>query len=105
MATNRKRNKTITIRVTEKEWMAIMERCLLARMNLTDYLVTAALHTEIHVPEDTKPLLAELKRIGNNLNQITMKINAGAFHSYNFEKVTEALRKIYEEVYRIGRAG
>lgn len=103
MATNRKRNKTITIRVTEKEWMAIMEKCLLAGMNLTDYLITAALHTEIHVPEDTKPLLTELKRIGNNLNQITMKINAGAFHSYNFEEVTVALRKIYEEVYRIGR--
>lgn len=103
MATNRKRNKTITIRVTEKEWMAIMEKCLLAGMNLTDYLITAALRTEIHVPEDTKPLLAELKRIGNNLNQITVKINAGAFRSYNFEEVTEALRKIYEEVYRIGR--
>ncbi|MFQ8952229.1 MAG: plasmid mobilization relaxosome protein MobC [Oscillospiraceae bacterium] len=30
-------------------------------------------------------MLIELKRIGNNLNQITAKINAGAFRSYNFK--------------------
>ena len=105
MATNRKRNKTITIRVTEKEWMAIMEKCLLAGMNLTDYLITAALHTDIHVPEDTKPLLTELKRIGNNLNQITVKINAGAFRSYNFQEMISELHSIYEQLSRIGRDG
>lgn len=103
MAVNRKRNKTLTIRVTEKEWMAIMEQVMRSGMNMTEYLVAAALHTEIYVAEDTKPLLSELKRIGNNLNQIAMKINAGAFQSYNFREVTEALHKIYEEVYRIGR--
>lgn len=105
MATNRKRNKTITIRVTEKEWMAIMEQVMLAGMNLTDFLVTAALRTEIHVPEDTKPMLKELKRIGNNLNQITMKINAGAFHSYNFREMISELHNIYEQLVRIGRNG
>lgn len=103
MAANRKRNKTITIRVTQKEWMAIIEKCMMAGMNLTDYLITAATQTEIRVAEDTKPLLGELKRIGNNLNQIAMKINAGAFHSYNFQEVIDMLQRIYEEVYRIGR--
>ena len=102
MATNRIRNKTITIRVTEKEWMAIMEKCLLAGMNLTDYLITAALHTDIHVPEDTKPLLTELKRIGNNLNQITQKINAGVFKSYNFAILIKEMKAVCEELARIG---
>ena len=99
----RKRNKTITIRVTEDEWCAIMKQVLKAGMNVTDYLVTAATNTQIYVAEDTKPLIAELKRIGNNLNQITAKINAGAFHSYNFYEVIEMQRAIYEEVRRIGR--
>lgn len=105
MQGKRKRNKTLTIRVTENEWNDIMERCMLSGLNLTEFLITAALQTEIRVPEDTKPLLSELKRIGNNVNQIAVKINAGAFRSYNFGEVVEALRKIYEEVYRIGRAG
>lgn len=101
----RKRNRTMTIRVTDEEWFAIMEQVARSGMTVTDYLVTAATSTEIHVAEDTKPLIAQLKRIGNNLNQITAKIHAGAFTSYNFSEVIRMQRAIYEEVYRIGRGG
>ena len=99
----RKRNKTLTIRLTEKEHDAIMKKVAKAGMNVTEYLLTSALNTEIYVAEDTKPLVTELKRIGNNLNQITAKINAGAFNSYNFQEVVDLQRAIYEEVRRIGR--
>ena len=99
----RKRNKTLTIRLTEKEYNAIMEKVLRSGKNITDYLISASQRSEIRVAEDTKPLVAELKRIGNNLNQITAKINAGAFFSYNFYEVIELQRAIYEEVRRIGR--
>ena len=100
---NRKRNLTVTIRVTPSEKDAILRKAAQADMTLTDYLVTAALSTEIHVAEDMKPVVAELKRIGTNLNQIAMKINAGVFRSYNFSEVIDWQRKLYEEVYRIGR--
>ena len=50
-------------------------------------------------------LITELKRIGNNLNQISTKINAGAFQSYNFQEVIDRQKLIYEELYRIGRGG
>ena len=99
----RKRNKTLTIRLTEQEHDAIMEKVLRVGKNVTDYLITAALNAEIHVAEDTRPLVTELKRIGNNLNQIAAKINAGIFHSYNFQEVIDLQRAIYEEVRRIGR--
>lgn len=49
--------------------------------------------------------ITELKRIGNNLNQISMRINAGAFQSYNFQEVIELQKNIYEELYRISRGG
>ena len=45
----------------------------------------------------------QLRRIGNNLNQITAKINAGIFRSYNFQEVVALQRAIYAEVRRIGR--
>ena len=99
----RKRNKTLTIRLTEQEYDAVMKKVLRSGMSITDFLVTAAQQTQIHVAEDTKPLVTELKRIGNNLNQITTKINAGVFHSYNFQEVITLQRAIYEEVRRIGR--
>ena len=99
----RKRDKTLTIRLTEKEYETIMKKVIRSGMSVTDFLVTATQQTQIHVAEDTKPLVTELKRIGNNLNQITAKINAGIFHSYNFQEVIDLQRAIYAEVLRIGR--
>ena len=103
MSENRKRNQTLTIRVTAAEKDAIVRNAAKARMSLTDYIVASSLLTEIYVAEDTRPLLTELKRIGNNLNQISTKINAGAFTSYNFQEVIDLQKAIYEELYRINR--
>ena len=103
MSENRKRNQTLTIRVTAAEKDAIVRNASKTRMSLTDYIVASSLLTEIHVAEDTRPLLTELKRIGNNLNQISTKINAGAFTSYNFQEVIDLQKAIYEELYRINR--
>lgn len=99
----RKRNKTLTIRLTEQEYDTILRKTLRSGMSMTDFLIASTEQTQIHVAEDTKPLVTELKRIGNNLNQITAKINAGIFHSYNFQEVIDLQRAIYEEVRRIGR--
>ena len=103
MSENRRRNQTLTIRVTAAEKDAITQKAAKARMSVTDYIVASSQLTQIHVAEDTRPLITELKRIGNNLNQISMKINAGAFQSYNFQEVIEMQRSIYEELYRINR--
>ena len=103
MSENRKRNQTLTIRVTAGEKDAITQKAAKARMSITDYIVASSQLTQIHVAEDTRPLVTELKRIGNNLNQISMKINAGAFQSYNFQEVIDMQRDIYEELYRINR--
>lgn len=102
MSVNRKRCMTLTIRVTPGEKAAIDRKVKQAHMSLTDYLVTAAQSTQIFVAEDIKPALTELKRIGNNLNQITMKINAGAFTSCNFSEVIQWQSRLYEALIRIG---
>ena len=103
MSENRKRNQTLTIRVTAGEKDAITQKAAKARMSVTDYIVASSQLTQIHVAEDTRPLVTELKRIGNNLNQISMKINAGVFQSYNFQEVIDLQKAIYEELYRINR--
>lgn len=105
MSENRKRSMTLTIRVTPGEKTAILRKAKQAGLSLTDYLVTATQSTQIFVAEDLKPVLTELKRIGNNLNQITAKINVGAFKSYNFSEVIEWQSKLYEELARIGGKG
>ena len=98
MKENRKRDKTLTIRLTESEKANIEKKAAKAKMNLTEYIIAASNKSKINVAEDTKPLLVELKRIGNNINQIAMKINSGAISSYNFAEVIDMQRKIYEQM-------
>ena len=102
MPDNRKRNITLTIRLTPSEKDTIVRKAKQADMTLTDFVVAAMLSAQIHVAEDMKPVVTELKRIGNNLNQITARINTGVFHSYNFQEVIDLQRKIYEQICQIG---
>ena len=98
MKENRKREKTLTVRLTESEKALIEKKAAKAKMNLTEYIIAASNKSKFKVAEDTKPLLVELKRIGNNINQIAMKINSGALSSYNFTEVINMQRKIYEQM-------
>ena len=105
MSEKRKRNKTLTVRLTEKEYNLILSKSKKAKMNITNYIVALSNELPIKVSEDVKPLILELKRIGNNLNQIATKINSGVFDSYNFSEVVEQQKKIYEQLYEIARKG
>lgn len=98
MGEKRKRDKTLTIRLTESEKMMIEKKASKAKLNLTEYIISVSSKSKISVTEDTKPLLLELKRIGNNINQIAMKMNSGVVSSYNFDEVISMQRKIYEQL-------
>ena len=63
----RKRNIAIPIRVTEKELSVIDRKAAKARLSRTEYLIVCALGKEITLIENLKPILADLRRIGNNL--------------------------------------
>lgn len=103
MAKPRKRNQTLTVRLTEQEKERIQTQAKEARRSVTDYLVALSWETPICLGEDVRPLLVELKRIGNNVNQIAAKVNAGAFRSYNFQEVIDSLGDIHRELCSIAR--
>ena len=91
----RTRNKSIPIRVTEKELEIIDKKAERARLSRTDYLILAALNKEISVCEDLKPILRELSRIGNNINQLTRLANSGTTRVVNLCECTEELGAIH----------
>lgn len=90
----------MSIRLTQSEKSSIYKKSKKAKLTLTEYILKSSLQSEIKVV-DLQPLLVELKRIGNNLNQITRKINSGAFCSYNFEEVIAMQRKIYDVIIKL----
>lgn len=101
MSENRKRNQTLTVRLTKSEKSAIEARAKKAKMNLTQYILKSTMQAQIYVADDITPLVIEMKRIGNNLNQIAAKVNSGVFHSANFQEVIDLQKAIYQKLCRI----
>ena len=90
----------MSIRLTQSEKSVIISKAKKSKLSLTEYILKSSQQTEIKVV-DLQPFLVELKRIGNNLNQITRKINSGAFNSYNFGEMIAMQRKIYDAIIKL----
>lgn len=101
---NRRRDKTLTIRLTENEKKKILVKARKAKMSATDFIIANTESAIIKTPEDLRPVVSQLKRIGNNINQIAVKVNSGAVYSVNFDEVIEMQNKIYEKVFEIANA-
>ena len=101
---NRKRDKTLTIRLTDSEKKKIIAKSRKAKMSATDFIIACTDNAVIKTPEDLRPVITQLKRIGNNINQIAVKVNSGAVYSVNFDEVIEMQNKIYEKVFEIANA-
>ena len=99
----RTRDVSIPFRVTEKELQEIDKRAAKAKLDRTNYLITCALNKKITVLEDLKPLLSELKRIGNNLNQLTKLSNMGQIKTVDLYETRSAMDALYGEIFRIAR--
>ena len=70
----------ITFRVSEAELFEIERLCRFAGMNMSDLVRMAVLTAKIKpadIPLVDQASFVELKRIGNNINQIARSINAG----------------------------
>ena len=89
MAENRKRDVTLTIRVTNAEKKSVAANARRARMNLTDYILKLNEQVTICPPPDLAPVLTELKRIGNNINQVAAKVNSGVAYVPGLDQVAE----------------
>ena len=99
----RKRNISIPIRVTEKELSVIDKKAARARLTRTEYLITCALGKEITLIEDLKPILADLRRIGNNLNQLTRLANMGKIQGVNLGECRAALEQTYTAIHTLAK--
>ena len=65
-------------------------------MSLTEYIMAISKDTKIIPSPDTAAIVLELKRIGNNLNQIAAKVNSGVAYVTGLEEVIENQNKVYD---------
>jgi len=74
-AQNRTQKKQMVIRMTESDYEATKKRVAESGMSQAEYLRQAILNKKIVSTEGMKAVIPELKRIGNNLNQIARVAN------------------------------
>ena len=103
MKVNRRRNITLTVRLTEEEKAHIVNMATKANLSLTDYIVELSHLIPIVVPENVQPHLIELRRIGNNINQIATRTNIDINHRENFDGIRYEHKKIPHNLYAIRR--
>ena len=87
----RKRNRVVPVRFSDHELSVIDANAKRAKMSRTEYLVSAGMDKPIVILDDLKPMLAELRRIGNNVNQLTRKANSGEIYAVGLTEINEQL--------------
>lgn len=72
------RTKVMKFRATEEEAAEIRRKATVAGMTVSRFLRTAAVNSQVvlYNTADVFGLRSELKKIGNNINQIAMVVNS-----------------------------
>lgn len=81
-----KKDKIITIRVSEKEKKKLIERSEVAKLSLSEYLIKQGLDKEIVIVDGLNEVVSELRRIGNNINQLTYLANSGRIYTVDLNE-------------------
>jgi uncharacterized linocin/CFP29 family protein len=73
----RKRKHHISCYLDDKEYIAFRDNRSKTYYSQSEYIRKCVLDKKITVIPGIRDLIVDLKRIGNNLNQLTYKVNAG----------------------------
>ena len=90
-----KKDNVIVIRVTKQEKERLIKRSQEADMTLSEYLIEQGLERDIVIIEDIRNLVHELRKIGNNINQLTHLANSGVIRTVYLDGFKEDMKKIW----------
>ena len=95
-----KQTKTeiISTRVTPKQRAIIEEKAYSSYRTPSMYLRDCALDKKIVVINGVDELAIELRKIGNNLNQLTRAVNSGYAREVDLQATKEEVAKIWQSL-------
>ena len=93
-----KKDKIITIRVSEKEKKRLIEKSEVAKLSLSEYLVKQGLDKDIVIVDGLNEVVTELRRIGNNINQLTYLANSGRIYIVDLSEVKQEIVKVWNVI-------
>lgn len=93
----RERDKQIKFFVTNEELEVIKKKVEKSKLNQSDYLRKAALQKDIIVIEGVNDLTLELKRVGNNLNQLTRLAHEGKVNcNTELQEINREMKEVWQ---------
>ena len=93
-----KKDRIITIRVSEKEKSGLIEKSKIAKLSLSEYLIEQGLDKDIVIVDGLNEVVAELRRIGNNINQLTYLANSGRIYTVDFSGVRQEIGMVWNVI-------
>lgn len=93
----RTKNKQLKFYADEKELKSVKNKIKKSKLSQQEYLLKSALDKDIYVIDGLHEMTIELKRIGNNLNQLTRAVNEG---QANCSKELELIQKELSETWQ-----
>lgn len=98
------KDKNYAFRVSEKDLDTIKSKAKKAKMTVTDYITQSALGKEIIIIDGLPEIVSQLKKIGNNLNQLTMLSHQGVINIVKLDETEESLTAIYWKINELTKA-
>lgn len=80
---NKSRPKQVMFRMSEEEYEQFMKKVEQSGTNQQEYILRSVLEQSITNTDGIKEVVPELKRVGNNLNQIAHALNGTRYYQYN----------------------
>lgn len=99
----RKRPKQVILYLTEEEHKRLKSNIKKSKLNQGEYIRRSIFKKEIIVIDGLVELMKELKKVGNNLNQLTRAVNSGTVWDFTgqVEKMREKLEVVLDKANEI----
>ena len=93
-----KKTERIEIRVTPEEKMTITLKSKQANQSISEFIIKSSTGNKIIVINELPEMITELRRIGNNINQLTRLANSKIITCVDLEGTKKELQKLWQSL-------
>ena len=76
----------------------MIEKSKIAKLSLSEYLIEQGLDKGIVIVDGLNEVVSELRRIGNNINQLTYLANSGRIYTVDLSEVKQEIGKVWNVI-------
>ena len=97
---SRKRKNLVGFWLDDNEYLSLKNKISMSSLTCSGYLRKSSMDKNITVIPGIRDLIIEIKRIGNNLNQITRQANEGSITiiGENLKNIKDDLKEVWESL-------